>query len=98
MADRDHKITHIGEAIRGMLRQFRLSQKFDEQSLIASWERLVGKPVARHTVRLNIRDKVLFVQLDSPSLKNDLHYSKQRLLEVIEAEFGKGVIRDIVLT
>ena len=97
MADRDSKTTHIGAAIRGMLQKYQLTQKFNEQVLLASWEKLVGKPVARQTTRLNIRDKVLFVQLSSPTLKNDLMYNKARLIEAIEADFGKGVIREIVL-
>ena len=97
MADKGHKTQHIGDAIRGMLRQYQLTQKFDEQVLIASWERLVGKPVARHTTRLFIRDKVLFIHLDSPSVKQDLTYGKARIIEIIENEFGAGVIGDIVL-
>lgn len=97
MADRGDKTQHIGDAIRSMLRKYQLTQKFDEQVLIAAWERLVGKPVARHTTRLYIRDKVLFIQLDSASIKQDLTYGKARIIEIIEAEFGAGVIRDIVL-
>ena len=88
---------HIGSAIRKLLDRFQLTKKFDETNLIVSWERLVGKPIARHTTRLYIRDKVLFIQLDSPGLKHDLNYSKSAILEVLEAEFGKGIVKEIVL-
>ena len=88
---------HAGDAIKDMFRAFHLTGKFEEASLAANWERLMGKPIARHTVRLHVRDKVLFVHLDSPGLKHDLSYSKPRMLEILEAEFGKGVVREIVL-
>ena len=95
--DKDNNTTHVSDAIRRMLDQFRLTGKFDEAAVAVNWERLMGKPIARHTVKLYIRDKVLFVHLDSPGLKHDLSFSKPRMLEILEAEYGKGVIREIVL-
>ena len=80
-----------------MLKRYDLTKKFDEQTILASWERLMGKPVARHTTRLYIRDKVLFVQLDSPAIKQDLSYSKPHMMKILEAEFGPGVVGEIVL-
>lgn len=80
-----------------MLNRYDLTKKFDEQTILASWERLMGKPVARHTTRLYIRDKVLFVHLDSPAIKQDLSFSKPQMMKILEAEFGPGVVGEIVL-
>ena len=88
---------HIGDAIRELLKQYHLASKFDETNLITSWERLMGKPVARHTRKVFVRDKVLFIQLDSPTLKHDLTLHKAQILEVFTKEFGQGTIKDIVL-
>src|ERR1700755_1126841 len=87
---------HVGDAIRDMLKSYQLTSKFDEATVVASWERLVGKPIAKRTKRVSVRDHVLFVELDSPSMKNDLALHKRQILAVFEKEFGKDVIRELV--
>lgn len=87
----------MGQAIRELLNSYRLSTKFDEASLIGSWERLAGKPIARRTKKIQIRNKVLFVELDSPSLKHDFSMHKAQVLELFQKEFGAGVVTDIIV-
>src|SRR5258707_6514366 len=90
-------IQHIGQAIRQLLKEYHLKPKFDEASVVASWERIAGKPVAKRTKRIYIRNKVLFIELDSPAMKSDLSFHKNHLLKTLEAEFCKDVLNDIVL-
>ncbi|MFZ2905964.1 MAG: DUF721 domain-containing protein [Cyclobacteriaceae bacterium] len=87
----------IGDAVRQMLGQFRIESKFDEASLVASWERLVGVPIARRTKKVFIKDKILFVEFKSPSMKNDFLLHKSHVLKVFQQEFGKEVVTDIVI-
>ena len=88
---------HIGDAIQELLRSYRLKSKFDETTLVSSWERLVGKPIAKRTKKISIRNKVLFVELDSPAMKNDLNYHKSQIIAVFEKEFGKDIIKEIII-
>jgi predicted nucleic acid-binding Zn ribbon protein len=88
---------HVGDAIKDLLKQYHIETKFDEANIIGSWERLVGKPIAKRTRKVFIRNHVLFVELNSPSLKHDLNYSKANILELFQKEFGKDLIKEIVL-
>lgn len=88
---------HIGDAIREMLKSYHLTSKFDEASLVSSWERLVGKAIAKRTRKVTVRNKVLFVELDSPAMKNDLNYHKSQIIALFEKEFGKDIIKEIVI-
>ncbi|HET9486188.1 MAG TPA: DUF721 domain-containing protein [Chryseosolibacter sp.] len=87
----------MGQAIRELLNTYRLTMKFDEANLIGSWERLAGKPIARRTKKIYIRNKVLFVELDSPSMKHDFSLHKGQVLELFKKEFGAGIITDIIV-
>ncbi len=91
-----HEITHISQAIQELLKSQHLKPKFDEANVVASWERIVGKAIARRTRRVYVRNKVLFVELQSPSMKQDLGYHKSQMLELFSKEFGEGVITEIV--
>jgi len=88
---------HVGDAIRELLRHYHIQSKFDEANVIASWERLLGKPVAKHTRKVFIRDQVLFVELDSASLKHDLNLHKARILELFEKEVGAGRVKELII-
>ena len=79
-----------------MLNNYKLSAKFDEANIMDSWERLVGKPIARRTKKLSIRNTVLFVEFDSPTMRRDFSYHKEHILDVFRKEFGPGVITEIV--
>ena len=87
----------MGQAIRELLNSYRLTSKFDEANLVSSWERLAGKPIARRTKRVSIRNKVLFVELDSPSMKHDFSLHKAQVLELFKKEFGADIITDIIV-
>ncbi len=87
---------HISQAIQELLKAQHLKPKFDEASVVVSWERIVGKSIAKRTKRIYIRNKVLFVELQSPSLKHDLGYHKTHMVELFRKEFGEGVISEIV--
>jgi predicted nucleic acid-binding Zn ribbon protein len=86
----------IGQAIRDLLNNYKLSSRFDEANIINSWERLVGKPIARRTKKLYIRNHVLFVEFDSPSMRHDFEFHKARILDMFRTEFGEGTITGIV--
>ena len=88
---------HIGDAIQELLKTYHIKSKFDEANFVQSWERLVGKPVAKRTRKVVVRNKVLFVELDSPGMKHDLSLHKPQILELFAREFGQGVIADIVI-
>lgn len=87
----------MGQAIRELLNSYRLTTKFDEANLIGSWERLAGKPIAKRTRKIYIRNQVLFVELDSPSMKHDFSMHKCQVLELFKNEFGAGIITDIIV-
>jgi predicted nucleic acid-binding Zn ribbon protein len=87
----------MGDAIRNMLNSYKLTSKFDETTLINSWERIAGKPIAKRTKKIYIRDKILFVELDSPSMKHDFSLHKGQVLEMFKKEFGSGIIADIIV-
>jgi predicted nucleic acid-binding Zn ribbon protein len=87
----------VGDAIRGLLSSYRIETKFDEAALLASWERLVGGPIAKRTKKIFIRDRTLYVEFKSPSMKHDFLLHKSKVLEVFQKEFGTSIVKDIVI-
>lgn len=87
----------VGQALQDLLQTYRLKDRFDEKSVLASWERLVGKPIAKRTKKLWLRNAVLFVEFDSPTIKSDFSFHKSKVMEVFHKEFGKDSVKEIVI-
>ena len=96
MSNKKNEFQSVGQAIRDLLNSYRLTSKYDEANIIESWERLVGKPIARRTKKIYIKNKVLFVEFDSPTMRHDFSLHKTEVLEVFRKEFGDGVITEII--
>jgi predicted nucleic acid-binding Zn ribbon protein len=87
----------LRSAIEEFLKTFRLEDKLNESGVIQSWEKVVGEMVARHTKKLSIRNKILFVSVDSSALRNELLFSKETIIASLNHEAGHPVIEDMVL-
>ena len=87
----------LGQAINEMLRVFGLQQKLDETKLISSWEKVMGKTIAKHTTRLYISKKKLFIHLNSSAARETLSFEKEKIINLMNEQAGKKVIEEVVL-
>lgn len=87
----------LGKLIEAFYAQHKGPGYVDELKVIQSWSKVVGPFIAKHTIDLSIRNKVLFARIDSDALRNELSYSKSLLLKNLNDVVGKEVIAEIVL-
>jgi predicted nucleic acid-binding Zn ribbon protein len=87
----------LQEAFEELLKVYRLKDKFDERLLIQAWPELMGQTVAKRTSGIYIKDKKLFVKINSGPVKNELNMNRSKVMALIEGKFGKGVIEDFVV-
>ena len=86
----------IKEAINALLKTYRLSGKLNEVKLVNSWEKVMGKMIANHTINIFINNKKLFVKLDSSALREELHYAKTKIIKMLNEEVGESVIEEVI--
>lgn len=87
----------LKEAIEEMLNTFDLKRKYTETQIVHSWDKLMGPTIANRTEKIFISKKKLYIKLTSAPLKQELSMSKNKIIEIFEKEFGKGVIEEIIL-
>jgi predicted nucleic acid-binding Zn ribbon protein len=86
----------VGNLIRQFLRQQGLEAPLNEYRLLQSWEHVMGPIIARYTKDLTIRNQTLYVQLNSPVIRQELHMQRRELTARLNAYVGAQVIADIV--
>jgi hypothetical protein len=91
-----HNEQSLKEAIAEMLEAYKLRGRMDELKLMASWGKIMGPMVQKRTLDLSIRHKILYVRLESAALREELTYSKEKLIERLNEEAGCEVITQVV--
>lgn len=86
----------LKEAIEQMLNVYKLKRRFDETSLIAAWPELMGKAVANRTSQLYIRDRKLYIKIDSSVLKNELLMIRSAIVNRMNEKAGSHILDDVV--
>jgi len=96
MSNRGNDIT-LKEAIEKMLDVYKLRRKFDETALIAAWPQLMGKAIANRTRQLYIRDKKLFVKVESSVIKHELLLMRSQIIGRMNEHVGQVVVEELVI-
>lgn len=87
----------LGEVVKTLIEMYRIEGKLKEASLINAWESVVGEMIAKHTVQLRINKKVLYVEVDSAALRNELTYAREKLRKALNRKVKDNVIDQVVI-
>ena len=86
----------LSEVLKDYIEENKLHKKLTEVDLIASWEKVVGRTIARYTESLRISNGTLFVKTSSPALRSELVMMKEQLKNRLNEQAGETIIKDIV--
>jgi Protein of unknown function (DUF721). len=75
-----------------------LAEKLAEVRLMESWEKTLGNAIAHYTGNLFIKNKCLYVKLNSSVVKSELMMCRERLIQNLNNEAGRIVIDNIIFT
>ena len=93
---RSGDIIPLKEGLEALVRAYRLQGKLNEVTVVSSWERVMGKAVALKTQEVYVNKGRLFVRLSSAPLKHELFMAKTRVAELINAEVGEVVVKEVI--
>lgn len=97
MKKRKSNESTMREAVDRLLKAYRLEDKMNELTIIERWEKIMGKPIALRTEEVYIKNKVLFIKLNSSVMRSELQNAKAKIIELINNDAGKEVITSVLL-
>jgi predicted nucleic acid-binding Zn ribbon protein len=83
----------IGECLEDL----NIKRILKEKRIIAQWENMLGKAIANRTRKVFIKNKTLYVHLNSSVARAELMMIKQGILEKINETAGEKLIDNIVI-
>ena len=87
----------VGMLIRKFLRQEGLETPLNEKRLIDSWSEVMGSSIASMSKALYIKNQVLYVEVTSTPLRQQLMMGRQQLVNRLNQQVGAQVITNIIL-
>lgn len=92
--DYDHTLK---EVMQELLKSYRWEEKLDVVKLKKSWDSIVGRIIAEHTTHLDVRNKVLYVKLDSSVIRSELMLARSKIVDAINKEMGYKMVNELAL-
>ncbi len=85
----------LKEALEALVEDYGLRGKLDEQAIRAVWNEVAGEMIARHTRSMDLRRGKLTVKVDSAPLRQELHFMRTTLVELLNRRFEREVVKEI---
>jgi len=85
----------VGELIDKLMKAYRLDGKLKEMDVIEAWGEMMGIAVANRTKQIQIRNKTLFLTMDSAVMRDELSYGKTVIIERVNQKAGFEMINDV---
>ena len=86
----------LSEVLKEYIKSSRIERKLKEIDVVQSWEQLLGKTIAHYTRNIYIRNKVLYVDISSPVVKNELFMMREEIKRRINEQGQEEVITTII--
>jgi hypothetical protein len=86
----------IADVIKQILKDQKLDRPLYERRLIDSWPLVLGPHIIQYTTELTIKNRILYVQMNSSVLRHDLFLSRDEIKNSLNKKVGVDVINEIV--
>jgi predicted nucleic acid-binding Zn ribbon protein len=91
---------HNDKPLKDVLNEFIISNaKVDKGYHTAQihdvWNEMMGPVIANYTSRITFNDGVLKIYLTSAALKKEFSMGKEKIIELLNKEIGKAIIKSV---
>lgn len=93
---RDKQLTPLKIAIERLLKAYKISDKMDELDIRKEWEEMMGATIGLKTKSLELRKRVLIIEIESAVLRHELSFAKEKLKESLNRKLQRRVVDEIL--
>ncbi|WP_296150005.1 DUF721 domain-containing protein [uncultured Flavobacterium sp.] len=96
MAKRLNNENSVGDVLKHIIEANKLQTGIDQITVKEAWISLMGNGVNSYTKEVTLRKNTLYVELTSAVLRQELSYGKEKIIRMINEEFRRDVVKEIV--
>lgn len=91
-----NKTEHINVLVEQILKDIAKQGENYKHLIIAEWEQLLGVTVTNATQKIYIKDNKLYIHLNSPVIKQEIIFLREKILIHMNTKFPQARLREII--
>ncbi|WP_090102343.1 DUF721 domain-containing protein [Chitinophaga sp. CF118] len=92
-----HGITSMGDALKEFMDKSRMKPRLTEVRIQENWEQMMGKTISRYTENIQLIDGKLMITTTVAPLKQELNYSKDKIIKLVNEMLGEKLVREVII-
>ena len=97
MAKRKNHNLPLSEALQDFIQKNKLQKGIDKVNVREAWVKLMGNGVNNYTTAIELQNETLYISLSSSVLREELSHGKSKILDMLNEEMGKDLVKKLVL-
>ena len=97
MSKRQNDSFKIDDLMKSFVKENKLEKGLDKVNVEAAWTEMMGKGVNTYTNSVKLHKDVLYVELSSSVLREELSYGKDKIINMLNESLGKNLIKKLIL-
>ena len=86
----------LSEVLKEYIEHNRIDRKLKEIDVVQGWEELLGKTISRYTKNIYISNRILYVEITSSVVKNELFMMREEICRRINENAGQDIVSKII--
>ena len=87
----------IGDVLKQIIDKNNLQSGIDDVVVKDAWKKLMGNGVNSYTQNIALKKGVLYVELTSSVLREELTFGKDKIIKLINEELNRDVVKSVIL-
>ena len=87
----------IADVLKEIIEKNKLQSGIDDVVVKEAWKTLMGNGVNSYTRNIILKNNVLYVELTSSVLREELTFGKEKIIKLINEELRREVVKNVVL-
>ncbi len=94
---RDFELKKIKSILNNIIDNSSLKVGLNNVKIQSIWKKMMGSNINSYTSDISLKKRTLYVKLSSSVLREELSYGKEKIIKILNEEFGEVIIDKIVL-
>jgi len=86
----------LSEVLRDYVKGTSIEKKLKEVDIVQSWEELLGKTIAHYTKNISLKNRILYLEINSSVVKNELFMMREEIRRKLNEKAGEELVEKII--
>jgi predicted nucleic acid-binding Zn ribbon protein len=87
----------IADVLKQLVVVMKLKNNLTKVKIESLWAEKMGKTIAGYTRELSVREKILYVTIESASLRSELHYGREKIKIILNEAIGEDYLKEVII-